>query len=111
MRLLFIDTSPIKFDILTPYTSALGGTESALSYLTPELAKLGHEATLMCNSSEQILNDVKHVPLSKDIAALDPDVVIVASTPDRFPTLRKKVPRAKLVLWVHMQPDQPDMRP
>jgi len=111
MRLLFIDTSPIKFDILTPYSSALGGTESALSYLTPELAKLGHEVTLMCNSSEQILNDVKHVPLSKDIAVLDPDVVIVASTPDRFPTLRKKVPRAKLVLWVHMQPDQPDMRP
>ena len=47
MDIVFIDsTSRAAYDPDTPFERPLGGTESAVCYLAPELAKLGHRVTL-----------------------------------------------------------------
>lgn len=112
MRILFICLSTLEFTVRTPYTEPLGGTESALAYLSVELAKLGHDVTLMRKASDlavAALDGVTHVPISEDLKHLEPDVVVVTSAPQAFPAIRKIVPSAKLVLWNHMRPDQPAM--
>ena len=107
MKILFICLSNLKFDVRTPYDKPLGGTESAIAYLSVELAKLGHAVTLMCNSPAQKLDSVDHMPVSEDIAGLNPDVVILVSAPQAAPGVKAIVPQAKLILWNHLMPDQP----
>lgn len=110
MKILFICLSSLKFNVHTPYSEPLGGTESAMSYLAVALVKEGHDVTLMRNDPEEsVIDGVKHLPISEDIAPMDPDVVIVASAPQAFPAIKKIVSRAKLILWNHMRPDQPVM--
>jgi glycosyltransferase involved in cell wall biosynthesis len=113
MKILFLCFSTLVFDVRTPYEKPLGGTESALCYLSTELAKRGHNVFLMRNSeiddTGTVIGGVTHLRISEDIASLDPDVVIVASAPMAAPAIKKIVPRAKIVLWNHMQPDQPAM--
>jgi hypothetical protein len=111
MKILFICLSTLKFDVETPTKEPLGGTESAVAYLSVELAKLGHEVVLMCNSEEKILQGVKHRPVDENLDAIDPDVVIVTSAPQAIPAIQAKAPRAKVILWNHMNPDQPAMQP
>lgn len=110
MKILFICLSNLKFDVDTPAQQPLGGTESAISYLSVELAKLGHDVTLMCNSEEKTVHNVKHVPVKEDLVSIDPDVVIVVSAPQAVPGVKLAAPRAKVVLWNHMRPDQPAMQ-
>jgi|ERR1700680_846784 len=43
MRLAFLDTCGWEYSALTPLERPTGGSQSALCYLTVELAKLGHE--------------------------------------------------------------------
>lgn len=109
MKILFLCLSTLKFDIDTPFNEPLGGTESAISYLAPELVKLKHEVTVMANTTEKIIRGVMHRPICEDLASSDPDVVIVTSAPQALPGIKKMAPRAKIVLWNHMRPDQPAM--
>lgn len=111
MKILFICLSTLKFNVLTPLREPLGGTESAIAYLSVALVKLGHNVTLMCNGIEEMIDGVVHTPVSEDITDLDPDIVIVASAPQACPAIKKIVPRAKIVLWNHMRPDQPAVLP
>ena len=110
MKILFICLSNLKFNVMTPYSEPLGGTESAISYLAIELAKK-HHVTLMANTEDMLLCGIHHTPVSEDIARFDPDIVIVASAPQAIPAIKKIVPRAKVVLWCHMLPDQPAVAP
>lgn len=113
MKILFLCLSPLEFTVETPRIAPLGGTESAVAYLSEELVKLGHDVTLMRNAVGKVtpiegeLRGVKHIPISEDVAHLDPDVVVVLSAPQACPGVKKIVPRAKVVLWNHMKPDQP----
>lgn len=110
MKILFLCLSPLKFDVNTPYDRPLGGTESALAYLSVQLVKCGHEVTLMRNAPEEgKLQGVQHLAISEDIAQLNPDVVIITSAPQACPAVKKLVPRAQIILWCHMRPDQPAM--
>lgn len=111
MKILFLCLSTLKFNVTTPFNEPLGGTESAISYLTPELAKRGHQVTLMANCTEGEREGVKHVPVSENIGVINPDVIVVTSAPQAAPGIKRVAPAAKLVLWNHMQPDQPSMLP
>lgn len=111
MRILFICLSGLKFDVNTPYSQPLGGTESAIAYLAPELVKLGHDVTLMCGTPEHMALGVKHLPVAEDLTAINPDVIIAASAPGAAPGIRKAAPWAKLILWNHMMPDQAALQP
>lgn len=52
MRLAFIDTYRAGYDPSTVNNRALGGMQSAVCYLTAELAHLGHEVLLLNNIKE-----------------------------------------------------------
>lgn len=114
MKILFICFSTLKFDVTTPGKKPLGGTESAIAYLATELANEGHCVTLMCNLPDgihgKLINGVRHVIISEDVAEFEPHVVIVASAPMAAPGVKKLLPNAKIVLWNHMRPDQPAMQ-
>lgn len=110
MKILFVCLSTLKFDADTPYNAPLGGTESAICYLSVELAKLGHNVTLMANTEPKLLRGVTHVAIQEDLTVFDPDVVIVTSAPQAISTIQTIVPRAKVVLWNHMMPNQPAMQ-
>jgi glycosyltransferase involved in cell wall biosynthesis len=114
VKILFICFSTLKFDVLTPFEAPLGGTESALAYLSVALAKLGHDISLMRNTeiddTGTVIEGVRHLKISEDVVHLDPDVVIITSAPMAAPGVKKLLPRAKLILWNHMRPDQPAMQ-
>lgn len=114
MKILFLCFSGLKFTVLSPLTEPLGGTESAVSYLATELAKRGHDVTLMSTFDELpgdcMIAGVRHLPITDSqptLDKLDPDIIIVPSAPSAFPGIKKMLPRAKLILWNHMRPDQP----
>ena len=46
MRIAFLDASHLKFCAATPFERPLGGSQSALCYLSAELARLGHAVTI-----------------------------------------------------------------
>lgn len=54
-----------KFNILSPFTRAVGGSESAVCYLAMELAKLGHQITLVSQCDQNIhAFGIRCLPLS-----------------------------------------------
>jgi len=48
LKIVFCVNAP-PFDGSTPFEKGLGGTESAIVYISKQLAKLGHEVTVFCN--------------------------------------------------------------
>jgi glycosyltransferase involved in cell wall biosynthesis len=52
VRIVFIHRTAIDYTVETPYRQALGGTEASLSYLSVELAKLGHSVVFVANTSQ-----------------------------------------------------------
>lgn len=111
MKILFLNLSHLKFDVETPLKAPLGGTESAIAYLATALAARGHDVSLMALTDAQTLAGVKHIPVKiENIGPTDPDVIIAASAPEAWPKLKELAPRAKLVLWNHMLPNQPSMQ-
>lgn len=83
MRIVFVHRTIVDYTVETPYSKGVGGTEAALSYLTVELARLGHSVTLVANSSMpgrylgvECLNH--RTALSANLIN-DTDVVVVAN--------------------------------
>ncbi|MCA9749805.1 MAG: hypothetical protein KC414_11925, partial [Romboutsia sp.] len=52
MKVAFI--FPSKFNVLTVFSEPLGGSESAVTYLSIELSKLGHEITLFTLANDSV---------------------------------------------------------
>jgi hypothetical protein len=65
MDIVFIDsTSWAAYDPDTPFERPLGGTQSAVCYLAPELAKLGHRVTLASRAAEpKLVRGVRCQPI------------------------------------------------
>lgn len=63
MRIAFLDTVGLKYNGDTLNKKGLGGSESAIIYLTQELAKLGHEVTafIRLEGEEAYYNGVHYV--------------------------------------------------
>ena len=113
MKILFICLSGLKFNVMTPLREPLGGTESAVAYLAYHLYLRGHDVTIMVKGAEDAVEvGVKHIEISEEGAKeLNPDVVIVPSAPQAIPGIKKIIPNAAVILWNHMQPDQPSIQP
>src|SRR3972149_266937 len=111
IKIGFVNFAPLSYDVLTPYKEPLGGTESAMCYLTVELAKLGHKVVLFGRYSKNFsLKGVVHE--SQDRIGQgkwhDLDFMVIQSDPmagvEVKPLLNEKT---KLILWEHMEIDQP----
>lgn len=110
MKVTFLHRSYVDYNVETPYTRPLGGSESAIVYLAPELVKLGHEVRLLSNTSQpgryrgvECLN----YKTSLTPAVLNDADVVVVSNEACARELRDKFRAAKpLVLWVQHADDQ-----
>jgi glycosyltransferase involved in cell wall biosynthesis len=113
MRIVFIHRTDFDYTVETPYAHALGGTEAGLSYLSVELAKLGHSVVLAANPSQpgrylgvDCLNC--KAALNKDLFD-SADIVVVAN--EAFGRHLRELGVAKpLVLWAGHDVDQPAMK-
>ena len=116
MRLAFIDTYPAAYDPSTVYSRALGGMQSAVCYLTAELANLGHEVLLLNNITEMEKSlGVLCCPLpkSKDVitnisSKFKPHIIIGVMGAEIANSFRSHcLIDSKWVLWTGHSCDQP----
>lgn len=114
MKILFVNLSPLRFDVSTPEKEPLGGTESCVAYLATELAKT-NEVWLLANTQATVSRSVRHLDIN---AHFEPsffatqrfDVIVVVSAVAAVPTFRRLSPSSKIILWSHMAPDQAALR-
>lgn len=121
MKLVFVNLSGLAFDVDTPGREPLGGTESAVAYLTRALAQRGHDIVLIANLSADMVQNqesqksgVRHMPLDAVDAdyfvANDFEAVIAVSAPHSAPLLRQFAPNACHLAWLHAMPDVEPMK-
>ncbi len=118
MKILFVNLSTLRFNVATPDTEPLGGSESCVCYLARQLAKNGHDVTLVArlpeNSAGAAMGVAHHPPpIIQDgefFAAGQFDIVIACNAPVACPHLRAISPKSLIILWDHVPPDQPSMR-
>lgn len=116
MKILFLNLSTLKFDVTTPDTQPLGGSESCICYLARQLAQNGHDVVLIARlpSAASTLKSVRHFSLDmvKDKEFFDRekfDAIIACNAPIACPHLRAMSPSSLILLWDHVPPDQPSM--
>jgi glycosyltransferase involved in cell wall biosynthesis len=111
MRIAFLDFTPWDYHAASPYEIPLGGSQSALCYLSAELARRGHGVILANGSTVRRTScGVTCVPLSSFTAELMGrcDVVVAqnfAKACQRLPP--RPAGRPRLVLWTQHAHDQP----
>ncbi|KKU83873.1 MAG: Glycosyl transferase group 1 [Candidatus Amesbacteria bacterium GW2011_GWC2_47_8] len=111
MKIGFVNFTPLVYSVNTPYNEPLGGSESALCYLTEALAKRGHEVILFGRmpgsfTSRRVIhkpdNDLKNEQWQ------DLDFLIIQNTPYYGIGLKTVLgDKTKLVFWSQHAPDQP----
>ena len=116
MKILFVNFSSLAFDVTTPESAPLGGSESCLAYLATALAR-SHDVALLANTTDAVtLRGVRHFHLTeastRQLLAAQPfDVIVALNAPSYGPVLRQLSPAARLILWNHHAPDQPAIEP
>ncbi len=111
MRIVFVHRTVNDYTVETPYQRGIGGTESALCYLSVELAKRGHAVSLLTSTS--VPGRYRDVECLNYKASLIPDLinaadVLVVSNEACGRALKDEF-RAKkpLVMWNQHADDQP----
>lgn len=109
MRVIFVHRTVVDYTIETPYHSAVGGSEAAISYLAAELARAGHSVVHLANTSlpgqylgVECLNH--HAAFNKDLLN-SADVIVIANEAIGA-SVRDIGVRKPLVLWAHHADDQ-----
>lgn len=113
MKIVFLDPIAWDYNVETPLTQPLGGTQSAICYLTAELARQGHDVSLVNHiSAKGDFRGVRCIPWAEgrsgDLLRLA-DVIIVVSS-GAASKLRREGIRTPLVLWTHHRYNQIAMR-
>jgi glycosyltransferase involved in cell wall biosynthesis len=117
VKILFLNLSTLKFDVATPDTQPLGGSESCVCYLACQLATNGHDVSLIARLPDDApvtVHNVRHFPLAKvkDQDFFDRekfDVIVSCNAPIACPHLRSINPSSLIILWDHVPPEQPSM--
>src|SRR5579872_6158690 len=113
MKLAFLDPLDWDYTPFAPLERPLGGSQSALCYLTPELAALGHEVTLINNTSKPGTYAGVRCPGYADgltVAYLNQFDAVVVVNKSTGKKLRDRGVTAPLVLWSQQATDQEDMQ-
>ncbi len=119
MKILFANLSSLQFNVETPYHEPLGGTESCVCYLARELAKKGHDVSLIARLPQQSPNmvaGVRHrsIALMRDKDFFDAekfDIIITLNAALACPRFREHSPASINIFWNHLPPDQPPIEP
>jgi len=111
MRIVFVHRTVNDYTVETPYLRGIGGTESALCYLSIELAQRGHSVTLLTNTSSP--GRYRNVECLNYKASLTSDLInaadVVVVSNEACGRLLKDEFRARkpLVMWNQHADDQP----
>lgn len=111
MRILFIHRTVNDYTVETPNLRGIGGTESALCYLSIELAKLGHSVSLLTNTSAP--GRYRDVECLNYKTSLSPhlinaaDVVVVSNEACGRTLKDEYQAKRPLVMWNQHADDQP----
>lgn len=111
MRVLFYDAIGWAYDADTPYRDPLGGTQSAVAYLSAELAEAGVDVTIANAVKAPIRSrNVDVVPFQSLTTEFMNgfDVVVVLGALGEH--LRRSGVRVPLVLWAHHAPNEADVQ-
>ncbi len=111
MKIAFLDCIGWDYSVESAYQRPLGGTQSAVCYLSEALARRGHDVSLLNNTSEPGLSRgvrccaLQSVPgaLIRGLDALV-EVNTVGAAAQLKPALQ---PGARVVLWCQHAHDQP----
>lgn len=111
MRITFVDDIEWDYTIDSAYRRPLGGSQSALCYLAEELARAGHQVSLLNNtSSPGVSRGVSVERLDGDLRAAlrpPPDAVIVLNSTGWGRRLRPLLGAdSRIVLWLSLAHDQ-----
>ncbi len=113
MKVAFVDPVSWDYTPFTPLERPLGGSQSAICYLTPELAALGHEVTLLNQVSKPgIYAGVRCAQRKAALSAgylnqFDAVIVVNGAMGAR---LREGGVTAPLILWSQQSVDQRDVQ-
>ena len=114
MRIIFVHRTIVDYTVETPYQRAIGGTEAGVSYLSAELASLGHSVVLLASPSQpgryRGVECLSHkAMLSRDYLNGADAIVVVNEACGR--QLRDMGVGKPLVLWTGHADDQPPIEP
>lgn len=114
MDIVFIDaTIWTAYSPETPFERPLGGSQSAVCYLTPELAKLGHRVTLASRAAEpKLVRGVHCQPIDgmENCVLRNADCIVQLSGVYHSMLAELKAlcrPDARQILWTGHAHDQP----
>jgi len=116
MRILFIDLYTTDYDPTTVQERGLGGMQSAVCYLSSQLARTGHEVFLLNHTTTaRVRNGVHCMPVSESASVLSylfahikADVVIVVGDASMAQVLRPyDANDSRWVFWTGHSYDQP----
>ena len=105
---ILISSDSCYFDVTTPETEPLGGTESSIAYLATELAKT-HEVTILTNTNDATIRSVVHrstkeTSLEELVSTQHFDIVILVNDPVNGPRIRQATLNSKIgiIIWSHV---------
>jgi glycosyltransferase involved in cell wall biosynthesis len=104
MKIAFLDPAPIRYTPETPFSEPLGGTQSAVCYLSMALARRGHDVTLITRSGtgERIAGVTCQADDPHDLAGqLNAHDVVIVVTSAIGANLRQAGVTTRLVNWQH----------
>ena len=113
MRIVFVHRTVNDYTVETPYMRGIGGTESALCYLSIELAKRGHAVSLLTNTTAP--GRYRNVECLNCKTSLTPDLInssdVVVVSNEACGRVLKDDFRARkpLVMWNQHADDQPSI--
>jgi glycosyltransferase involved in cell wall biosynthesis len=115
MRLCFIDYADWNYNVDAPTIKPFGGSQSALCYLSIELAKLGHDVTIMTGTMQPgMVSGVDCQNISHcngyTLGKLAYDAVVVLNSSGSCGLRSVLRPSTKLILWTQHETAQPAMR-
>jgi glycosyltransferase involved in cell wall biosynthesis len=114
MQIAFVDYTPWNYTPASAYQVPLGGSQSAICYLSEQLALLGQDVRLFNGTAQvSVSRGVTVAPLTKVSAATwkELDVVVVQNWAKLGHELKPRLrPDARLILWTQHAHDQPAMR-
>jgi glycosyltransferase involved in cell wall biosynthesis len=113
MKLAFIDPIDWDYTPFSPLERPMGGSQSALCYLTPELVALGYRVALINNVARPGVYAGVHCPgLATSLTAdyLNQFDAVIGVNKGMGAKLRERGVRVPLILWSQQATDQKDIQ-
>ncbi|HEY9843000.1 MAG TPA: glycosyltransferase, partial [Candidatus Obscuribacterales bacterium] len=108
LRWCFVDPTPIDYQVSSPESIPLGGSQSAVSYLARSLAARGHQVTVVNHTSQPGkylgVRCLNLKSLGTEFWRQGFDLAVLLNDPGSLQLLPSSSRQSKRVLWNHHNP-------